>query len=57
MFRQCFGRIFSYYYEKTRLYGSVYDSSVDFDTIGDDILDIHRCLMRQHDFEKSLMNY
>ena len=57
MFRQCFERTFSYYYEKTRLYGSVYDSSVDFDTIGDDILDIHRCLMRQHDFEKSLMNY
>ena len=36
--------------KKTGLYRYVYDLSVDYDTIGvDDILDIHKYLMRKHD--------
>ena len=35
--------------EKTRLNGNVYDFSVDYDAIAvDDILDIHKCLMKNN---------
>ena len=36
--------------KKTELKGYVYHFSVDYDsTDADDILDIHKCLMKQHD--------
>ena len=38
--------------KKTRLYGRVYDFSVDYDSIDvDDILNIHEYLMKKHDIK------
>ena len=41
--------------KKTRLNGYVYGFSVDYDTIAvDDILDIHKYLMKKHDIKQGL---
>ena len=41
--------------KNTGLYGNVYDFSADYDSIDvDDILDIHRYLMKKHDIKQCL---
>ena len=38
--------------KKKELYGYVYDFSVDYDTVDiDDVLDIHKYLMKKHDIK------
>ena len=49
MFRKRFKRLFDRKYEKTELYGSVFDLSVDYDAIAvDEILDIRKYLMKKN---------
>ena len=44
-----FKRLFYRYYKKERIISHVYDFSVDYDSIAiDDILDIHRYLMKKN---------
>ena len=44
-----FKRIFCRYYEKTELNEYVYDFSVDYDAVAvEDILDIHKCLIKKN---------
>ena len=38
--------------KKTRLHGYIYDFPVAYDSIGDDILDIHRYLMKNHNIKQ-----
>ena len=41
--------------KKTRFTGDVYDFSADYDAMAvDDILDIHKCLMRKNNIQKCL---
>ena len=52
----CLGNIWKYFsvdnMQKTGLNGYVYDFSVDYDAIAvDDILDIHKYLMKKHDIK------
>ena len=53
MFGKHFKRISCWQYQKkTGLNGYVYDFSVDYDVLAlDDILGIHKCLMKKHDIK------
>ena len=48
MSRKHFKRLFSRQYEKDWIKGYVYDSSVNYDAVAANILDIHKYLMKKN---------